>query len=446
MLEAFLTFINQQKFDLHKKSTLLTVSGGVDSVVLAHLFHKAGFQAGIAHCNFSLRNKESDGDEAFVRELAEGYKFPFYVKKFDTKNYAEEQGISTQMAARELRYKWFEEVRIDNGYDGIATAHHANDSFETVILNLVRGTGLAGLHGITSQNKALIRPLLFTSREYIQEYIRINNLIWREDSSNESNNYKRNLIRHEVIPILKQMNPSLETTFKTTSQRIRAAENLLTDFLENWKKEAVKYDDDEEYKILISALISASEPVYKLWFVLQEFGFSYAQADEIYKSVESISGKVFQSSTHVVLKDRDYFVVTKITKEAGTLELKINYPPGEYQFGDSSFSLKVASGAMDFSFGQSPSTAYFDIDKLEFPLTMRHWEIGDSFCPFGMSGKRKKISDLLIDLKLNLNQKRKVKILLNGNREILWVIGIRTDERYRINDESKEILMITEKN
>ena len=200
MLEAFLTFINQQKIDLDRKSTLLTVSGGVDSIVLVDLFYRAGFKAGIAHCNFGLRNEESDGDEAFVTALADTYGFPLHLKRFQTREYAKNKGVSTQMAARDLRYRWFGEIRKEFGYDYVATAHHINDSLETVLLNFTRGTGLAGLHGIAAKNDTLIRPLLFASRNTIENYIHDNQLSWREDSSNESDNYRRNLIRHKVVP------------------------------------------------------------------------------------------------------------------------------------------------------------------------------------------------------------------------------------------------------
>jgi len=443
MLEAFLTFINQQKLDLHKKSTLLTVSGGVDSIVLAHLFFQAGFRAGIAHCNFGLRGEESDGDEAFVKALAAEYKFPFFVRDFSTRDHAEKEGISTQMAARDLRYRWFEEIRAENGFDWIATAHHANDSFETVILNVVRGTGLAGFHGIAAQNKTLIRPLIFASRAEIQDYLRQHQLSWREDSSNESIRYKRNLIRHEIVPVLKRINPSLENTFRTTTKRVGAAENLLNDFLNQWKKEHLRNVGDEYY-ISIPALTSVSEPTYRLWFILQDFGFSYIQTEEIYTSAEGISGKIFKSRTHQVLKDRDYFIISHAGSERYT-SCEISKPSGAYIIDNSVFLFKIVYKNPDFLFEVDNSIAYLNISNLKFPLLIRTWETGDSFCPFGMKGKRKKVSDLLIDLKLNRNQKKQVKVLVNGNGDIIWVIGYRTDERYRVGDNCEEIVLITQK-
>lgn len=443
MLEAFLTFINQQKLDFAGKPTLLTVSGGMDSVVLAHLFHRAGFSAGIAHCNFGLRGEESDGDELFVKNLAASYGFPFYVKKLATKEYAQTKGISTQMAARDLRYSWFEEIRSTYHYEAIATAHHAGDSFETVVLNLVRGTGLAGLHGIAVQNNKLIRPLLFASRDEIKQYIGDHQLAWREDSSNASHYYKRNLIRLEVVPVLKRMNPSLETTFKITSQRLKSAEVLLESFLLDWQKEAVK-KIDEDLHISIAVLAAAQEPVYRLWFILQHYGFSYHQSEEIYRSAEGLSGKIFHSASHRILKDRNAFILTKNNKEDVPEDLVIEAIEGMYQNESVALHFEKQTWSEDSKIEIRANVAYFASEKLILPLTVRSWTTGDSFCPFGMKGKRKKVSDLLIDLKLNRNQKQKVKVLLNGNDDILWVIGLRIDDRYKIDNLTKKAVVVRE--
>lgn len=442
MLEAFLTFINQQKLDIAGKSTLLTVSGGMDSVVLAHLFHRAGFSAGIAHCNFGLRGEESDGDELFVKNLAASYGFPFFVKKLAAKDYAHAQGISTQMAARDLRYEWFEEIRSTHHYETIATAHHAGDSFETVILNLVRGTGLAGLHGIAVQNNKLIRPLLFASREEIRQYTSDYQLAWREDSSNASHYYKRNLVRHEVIPVLKKMNPSLETTFKTTGQRLKSAEILLEGFLKSWQNEAVM-KLGEDLHISIEVLAAAPEPTYRLWFILQHYGFSYHQAEDMYKSARGLSGKIFYSASHSVLKDREVFILTKKTKDSSEGNLVIEAYEGLYQNEWIVLNVEKQTWPKDFQLEVNANVAYFDSERLIFPLTVRSWQAGDSFCPLGMKGKRKKVSDLLIDLKLNRNQKQKVKVLLNGNGDILWVIGFRTDDRYKIENWTKAVIIVS---
>jgi tRNA(Ile)-lysidine synthase len=443
MLEAFLTFINQQKLEIAGRSTLLTVSGGMDSVVLSHLFYQAGFSACIAHCNFGLRGEESDGDELFVRNLAASYGFPFHVKKFAAKEYAQAEGVSTQMAARDLRYNWFEEIRALYHYDTVATAHHAGDSFETVILNLVRGTGLAGLHGIAVQNHRLIRPLLFATREEIRQYVADHGLDWREDSSNASNNYKRNLIRHEVVPVLKKMNPSLETTFKTTAQRLKSAEMILDDFLKKWETEAVKWIGDDLH-ISIDVLVAAGEAEYRLWYIVQHYGFSYHQAQEVYKSVNGLSGKIFHSSSHSILKDRSVFILTK-KRNVGALEdLMIEEADGVYQDESIALNLKKRAWTKGLQDTFNNDTGHFDAEKIVFPLTVRNWIAGDRFCPLGMQGNSKKVSDLLIDLKLDRNQKQKVKVLLNGNGDIIWVIGHRMDNRYRLTSNSREVISVQE--
>ncbi|GLU51571.1 tRNA lysidine(34) synthetase TilS [Dyadobacter frigoris] len=442
MLESFLTFINQQKLGLSEKSTLLTVSGGADSIVLAHLFYRAGFSASIAHCNFGLRDKESDGDELFVKQLAEQYGFPFFVTRFETKKIATQRGISTQMAARDLRYEWFEEVRISQNLDFIATAHHANDTFETVLLNLTRGTGLAGLHGISVINQSLIRPLLFASKEQILQYIVDNQLVFREDSSNSSNAYKRNLIRHEVVPVLKKMNPSLEKTFGVTSQRLKSADVLLNNFLKDWQV-SVTENVQGDLHISIAAILNSPEPVYRLWFILEEFGFSYSQGQEIFRAAEGVSGKVFYSGLHQILKDRDFFIVSKRENSVGNDELIIDQPEGIFKTGMLIFEIRKFLKTNEFKIDKKADLAYLDAEKLVFPLTIRSWVKGDHFCPFGMKGKSKKISDLLIDLKLNLNQKQKVKIISNGNGDIMWVIGLRTCEKYKVTDMTREIIEVS---
>jgi tRNA(Ile)-lysidine synthase len=441
MLESFLTFINQQKLDLSKKSTLLTVSGGVDSVVMARLFYRAGLSAGIAHCNFGLRNEESDGDELFVRQLAEQYNYPVFITRFDTKSFAQEHGISTQMTARNLRYQWFEEVRKRENYDFVATAHHINDSIETVMLNLARGTGLAGLHGIAIKKHNLIRPLLFASRQEILHYAAENHIPFREDSSNSSTHYKRNLVRHEVIPVLKQLNPALEKTFKGTLTRLKAAEALLENSLKEWQDKVVEIQNGD-LLVPIEALTCLPEPVYRLWFILQHFGFSYGQVEDLFESVDGISGKQFQSGSHTVLKDRQFFIVSERKTQNTIEELIIEDLNGTYLMNELTISFETMINTVHFKFENASTLAYINEDKLIFPLLIRNWALGDRLCPFGMKGKSKKVSDLLIDQKLNLNQKKNVRVLLNGNGDIIWVIGLRADERYKISDTTERITVV----
>ena len=436
MLDSFLTFINQFKPSLAHRPTLLAVSGGIDSVAMMNLFHKAGLNAGVAHCNFGLRGQDSDDDELFVKQLAEVYGFPFFAIKFNTKVYCRTHSVSTQMAARELRYPWFEEIREQNGYEWIATAHHLNDSVETALLNLTRGTGIAGLKGIMPLNKHLVRPLLFATRNQIEDYVKTEALNWREDSSNSSLDYRRNLIRHKVIPVLKEINPSLENTFEQTSHKVTAANNLVEMYLEEWSDKIV-VKEGEGISISIESILTVSEPEYRLWYLLSSFGFGYDQSRQVYESLNNGSGRVFYSEKYRLLIDRNKIVVRKIkeTEHGETIIENL----GSFQVGGGSLVLNRTTSIPDFN-NLEKCSAFFDEDLITFPLSIRKWKIGDKMSPFGMNGKQKKISDILIDLKLDRFQKEDVKVLVNGDGEIIWLVGLRTSEMFRVGPETTKVI------
>jgi tRNA(Ile)-lysidine synthase len=442
MLDSFLTFINQQNWRLAKQKTLLAVSGGVDSVVMMHLFHKAGFDAIIAHCNFGLRAQESDEDENFVRALADNYGYPIYVQRFETKSFAKKNKISTQMAARDLRYGWFGSLIAEHSCEWIATAHHLNDSLETSLLNLSRGTGLAGVPGISPEAGKVIHPLLFATRSEIQLYLEQNLLVWREDQSNATIDYKRNRIRHQVIPVLKELNPSLEQTFKITSSRLRAADGLLTNFMAQWMSSVIRQVGAEVH-IDIESLLAISEPTYGLWFILDRYGFSYQQVQPIIESLHGVSGKMFHSAGFSILKNREFLIVKELSVSPVAEELIIDRTDGLHAMGDLQLVLGEFKAEQNFEPGKSNEVAFFDRNKLVFPLIVRLWKAGDVFCPFGMGGKSKKVSDLLINGKLSLFEKQKVHVLLNGSGEIIWVVGIRTDERFKVTHATANVLKIT---
>ena len=440
MLDSFLTFINQHTPDLKHQPTLLAVSGGIDSVVMTHLFHNLGFPAGIAHCNFGLRGEESDGDEAFVRELAVRYNFPFFVTRPDVKSFAGSASVSTQMAARELRYEWFEKIRQESGYQWVATAHHANDSLETLLLNLARGTGLAGLTGIAPVNGNLIRPLLFSNRAEVSRYATENDIHWREDRTNATDDYYRNKIRHHVIPVLSELNPSLEATFNASSERLRAASALLEAHLQNWKTQAVR-NEAGTIRIRIADVLGETEPAYRLWAVLQDFGFQYSQIRGIIATLGGISGKQFFSPTHDLLVDRDYLVLKASSETSDDAELIIERPDVTMDWRGAKLTLRILPVRSQFNFDRT--TIAVDPGLLTFPLTLRKWRQGDIFQPFGMGGKHKKVSDLLIDNKIDRFEKDRTAVLLNGNGEIIWVVGIRADERFKISATTGNTLMIS---
>ncbi|WP_255711088.1 tRNA lysidine(34) synthetase TilS [Dyadobacter chenhuakuii] len=441
MLDAFLTFINQHKLDLEKQPCLLTVSGGVDSIVMLHLFHKAGFSVGIAHCNFGLRGEESNGDEEFVRQLAQAYGFPFFAKHFDVKSFAKEKGISTQMAARDLRYEWFETLKTTNGYTYIATAHHANDSLETTLLNLTRGTGLSGLHGISGINNHLIRPLLLATKEQILTYAQENALTWREDRSNASDDYKRNLIRHKVVPVLQQLNPSLEATFIHSSAKLSSADRLLKEMLDEWAS-GVVVKEGEQVRISKAKIVLESEPGYRLWHILQDYGFAYAQVEKIVEGLNGMPGKLFESASYTLLIDRKDLILKNRVIAASDDEIKIEESQSEVNIAGRLISLYKKSRNSNDELPSNKSIVSINYDKLVFPLKIRKWEVGDSFRPLGMNGARKKLSDLFIDSKMDRFAKEQVLVLLNGNGEVIWVVGVRLDERYKVHGRTAHILQV----
>lgn len=440
MLDSFLTFINQHTPELKEQPTLLAVSGGIDSVVMAHLFHRVGLKAGIAHCNFGLRGEESDGDEAFVRELADRYGFPFFLTHPDIQSVVASETISTQMAARDLRYEWFEKIREEFGYYWIATAHHANDSLETLLLNLTRGTGLPGLHGIMPVSQRLIRPLIMTNRADIRKYASDNGLSWREDRSNSADDYARNKIRHYVIPVLQQLNPSLEATFMHTSERLRAANLLLNEYLDKWKSDVTEVQRDA-MRIPIRSLREETEPAYRLLSILQRYGFSYTQVKGIMKALAGIPGKKFYSATHILLIDRDDLILTREFDRPVQSETLVEASDEAFEWG--AFRFAMSKHKVGEAISWDANNIALDADQLVFPLKVRKWKQGDEFYPLGMHGKRKKVSDLLVDKKLNLFEKEAVCVLLNGSGDIVWVVGIRADERFRLLETAKNIVVIS---
>ena len=442
MLDALLTFVNDYAPELSAKKTLLAVSGGVDSMVMAELFSRAGFSFALAHCNFGLRGAESDGDEVLVQHWAEKKGINFYRKSFATAQKAETEGISIQMAARDLRYAWFEELAREFKYDYLATAHHADDNIETVLLNITRGTGLPGLLGIAPVKGQLVRPLLFNSKEEILCFAQKEKLAWREDSSNASDAYRRNLLRHKVLPVLWEINPSLHRTFNQNLEQLRAVDSLVGSQLLEWRKEAVRSEGDATY-IYIPMLRKGDEASCLLYEVLREYGFNYTQTKQIVASLDGISGKQFSSASHILTKDRGNLVIE-------SLRPTVDFPPiiihKNTQWvalpGDFSLIIERRSLSPNLDFRTNPRTAYFDAARLHFPLIVRPWQAGDRLQPFGMSGKSKKVSDLLVEAKVPLNRKKGCLVLLDDEQKMLWVLGLRTGELYKVNAETIEIFQM----
>ncbi|MGY0040130.1 tRNA lysidine(34) synthetase TilS [Pedobacter sp. NJ-S-72] len=415
-LQNFLDFISQNSLFNPDQRILLAVSGGKDSVVMAHFFKEAGFKFGIAHCNFGLRGEESQRDEGFVSSLATQLEVPLYVTHFATKAYAAEHKVSTQMAARDLRYHWFEELRQQESYDYIAVAHHQDDAIETVLLNLVRGTGIAGLHGILPKRDYLIRPLLFLSRTGIDETIDQNNFDFVEDSSNSSTAYARNKLRLGVIPLLKEINPNLEQTFEHNILRFSETEMVLQHTVASLRTEICEERKDGIYLSLEK--IRTLNPKRLLVFeLLKAYNFTEMVVEDLLNSLAKQSGTSFYSASHRLTLNRDELLLTVIRKEEVYTNKMIHPSDKVILFGNQTFDIAYSDLV---AFENNPQKAFLDADKLIFPIVIRTWHEGDRFMPIGMRNY-KKLSDFFIDQKIPLPQKDSIPILINGNGDVVWI-------------------------
>ncbi len=431
MLTRFKKNIETNFSFLKGKKLLIACSGGLDSVVLTHLMKNLNFEIALAHCNFSLRGKESDDDEMFVIGLARQLEIPIFAETFDTKKYAKDQKVSTQMAARKLRYAWFDEILRDFKYDYLLTAHHLDDDLETFFINLSRGTGLNGLTGIPKTNNKLIRPLLNFSREEIAQYAQINKVKWREDSSNKKTDYLRNKLRLEVLPQFKKTNESILKNFQHTQQNLQASQNLIEDYMALVYKLVISEEMDF-YKINIQKIKELPNTNALLYELLKCFGFT--EWDDVANLLDAQTGKQVFSKTHRLLKNREELILMEIASEKVNKEFKVS------EEGISSpINLQIETSKY---IGETEKNLiYVDAEKLKFPLKLRKWKSGDTFQPFGLKGK-KKLSKFLKDEKVSLNDKEKIWLLLSDEK-IVWIIGYRMDDRFKINEETKKIIKIT---
>ncbi len=442
MLQAFNSYIRSIGLFKPSDRILLAVSGGVDSIAMVRLFMDAGFHFGIAHSNFGLRGEESDGDEAFVRDLASRAGVPFFMKHFDTKLFAAEKKISIQMAARDLRYAWFDEILTENGYSYVATAHHLDDQAETFFINLIRGTGISGMHGILPKQGKIIRPLMFTTRERIMAYALDIQLEWRDDRSNKSRKYLRNKLRLDVLTELFKINPRFSHKLNETIHHLRDVESIYNNHIAGITADLVQHTSEG---ILISIdWIYEYEPHDTYLFeLLKPYGFSFPVVKEIVRSLDTFAGKIFYSPTHRLLRDRENFIIqplAELTAEPSLIEIyTIEKDLAQLDF-PISLCAHETDQIIDLPMGKA-STAFLDMDKLVFPLSLRKWEKGDWFIPLGLKGK-KKLSDFFIDQKFSLSDKEKTWILTSGN-DIVWVVGKRIDNRYRITPKTRNAYVIS---
>lgn len=444
MIRAFKQHINQNLPFLKNKKLLIANSGGIDSTVLTHLMHRAGFNISLAHCNFSLRGKESNKDEKFVKRVGENLQIPTFTITFDTKSYADKKGVSTQMAARKLRYDWFQKICIEQNIEYIITAHHKDDTIETFIINLTRGTGLNGLTGIPMINKNVIRPLLPFTREEILIYASRNKLEWREDNSNSSIKYIRNKIRHKVVPVLKEINPNLLESFENTLEHLKGSKQIAKDRIKNIREELSEKIGKERH-FNIEALQKLNNPKAYLFELFRKKGFT--EWNDIYDLLSAQTGKQVMSKTHRLLKNRDVLILSKLNNKKSKTYLvdkntKAIEKPVSLNFSFKSIvhKGKNKTNVLDLIFNDKKGQFFVDADKLNFPLKIRKWERGDFFYPIGLNGK-KKLSKFFTDEKMSLLEKEQTWLLCSGE-DIVWVIGRRLDERFKITSKTLTVLKI----
>lgn len=431
MLQKFKNHIEMNFPFLKGKKLLVACSGGVDSVVLTYLLKQLEFEIALAHCNFSLRGKESDTDEMFVIGLARKFEIPVFAETFDTHKYADDLKISTQMAARELRYGWFEEVMGNFKYHYLLTAHHLDDDLETFFINLSRGTGLKGLKGIPQKNQNIIRPLLIFSKEEILNFAKQNKLKWREDLSNLKPDYLRNKIRLEVLPKFKETNKSLLNNFQTTQRNLKSSQALIEDYMSLVYKLVVS-ETSLGYKLDVQKLHELPNSKALLYELLNEFGFT--EWDDVSNLLEAQTGKQIFSKTHRLLRNREELILTKID---------VDNKEDEFQMTREgiAFPIKLSIETSENIGETEKNIIYVSAEKLEFPLKIRKWQDGDYFYPFGMNGKKKKLSKFFKDEKISLIEKDKTWLLTSG-KAIVWVIGYRMDERFKVGEKDNGILKI----
>lgn len=443
-MEKIRTTIEQflEKYRISRQAGfIIAVSGGADSITLLHAFKYLNLNILALHCNFSLRGKESDMDEQFVKRFCDSYGIAHSVRKFDTLSYAREQGLSIEMAARELRYAWFREMKRRKKMDYIVLAHHADDVAETVFINFCRGTGIKGLSGIQPVHDDLLRPLLPCSRQEILAYTDTNRLTFRTDSTNNSLDYVRNKIRHTVIPVFKEINPSFLNTVTENCEILKETEQIFNYGIRHLQEHILDCETDE-ILIHIARTLASPAPYTLLYETLRPFGFNKTQIRDILQSRQATPGKQFIAGHHTLVKGRTHW---RLYDNSLYQTVSVEIPgPGEYLIGGKKYVFSLFPREADFSIPTDPATACMDAGKAVFPLLIRNWEPGDYFCPIGMKKSKKKISDFFTDQKFSAKQKKECLLLLSGQK-IAWILNHRLDDRFKITSFTKEILMIREK-
>lgn len=435
MLKDFELHIERNFSFLKTTPFLIAVSGGIDSVILVHLFHKLNYNFGIAHCNFKLRKQASDEDETFVKKLGEELNIKVFTKAFDTNKYVKDKKLSIQIAARKLRYDWFDLLLEQKEFAYVVTAHHADDNLETFIINLTRSTGLDGLIGIPKINNKTVRPLLSFSRNQIKNYALANNISWREDESNAEEKYLRNKIRHNVIPVLKEIDINILKNYERVAQNLSESKAILDDKINEISQELLEKDGDL-VKINIEKVLKLSNPKAYLYHILKPYNFT--EWNNVNSLLKSQTGKVIYSQTHEMLRDREFLLIyeRKLEQDLGR-RFEINF--GMHLI-DKNLNLTVEK--MSQIEEVDKKCILVNKNLVTFPMIIRRWEVGDIFYPTGMQG-RKKVSKFFKDEKLSKFQKEKTWLLCTKENEIIWIVGMRQDRRFYASASTKNVLKIS---
>jgi tRNA(Ile)-lysidine synthase len=438
LLQNFTAYIKTQNLFQQKDKLLIAVSGGADSTVLCELCKQARYDFAIAHCNFKLRGEESDRDENFVRQLAEKYQVRIFVKEFDTNAIAKEQKTSIEETARNIRYDWFAALLEENNVDWLLTAHHADDNIETVMMNFFRGTGVKGMRGILPKQKKIIRPLLFARRSEIENYAAQNNIVFVTDSTNAESDYTRNYFRNELIPAIEKMYPETANNVLRNINRFADVEILYNESMHTIKEKLVEKRGNEVHIPVLK--LAKTKPLHTVIYeIIAEYNFTAAQVGEVEKLLNSVSGKYITSSTHRILRNRKWLIISPIN---------IIEKVGHYVIEKDETVIFFAGGKLEINTVLKPESlvtaadnAFIDAANLKYPLLLRKWKQGDYFYPLGMD-KKKKLSRFFIDVKLSLREKENVWVL-ESDKKIVWIVGLRIDDRFKIIDQTKYIVKLS---
>ena len=442
LLQKFLAYIKKENLFTKKDHFLIAVSGGADSAVLCALCAAAGLSFSLAHCNFKLREAESDRDELFVKKLSEQLGVKLFVKTFDTVSQAKLNKTSIEETARNLRYDWFKQLLLesktsDNPFSFLLTAHHADDNVETVMMNFFRGTGIKGLRGILPKQQQIVRPLLFAKRKDIEEYAVTNQVEYITDSSNASNDYTRNLFRNEILPSIEKIYPEALKNVLRNIDRFAAVEYLYEESIEQIKKKLIERKGDEIH-IPVLKLLKTKALQTVIYEIIKDAGFTAMQVSEVEKLLQSDSGKYIKSASHVILLNRKWLIISPNISSTQFTNIIVEENANNILFEEG--TLQIYPSAKPEKFVGEASTVFIDAVNLAYPLMLRKWKTGDYFYPLGMT-KKKKLSRFFIDQKLSLLQKEKCWVL-ESDKKIVWVIGYRIDERFKITSCSKQIVKL----